>query len=370
MRISYLRHLSCPASRQNQSGRCGGRLQVQQGAIPVRAADDDSDELLEGTVVCEVCQSWYPIFAGVLILVAHPEQYLAQRFPSLMFWAGIHGQLSEKVLQWIANNHFELYESKRVRDSPDSSAILHYEKVSELMNGVPLPERFRAFIEEWSDNTPYDLLTDMARRFQMVDGLHPREKERIAIDAGCGVGGLVSRLADCYDIVFGADLSFTSILVARSILLHRPKPYLHLVRSRRNMFHSGNLDHARRSNVEMFVADCTVLPFADETVNAVVSANVIEIVHPRAPLSEAWRTLRKNGLLLLTDPFKFHVKSLAQPPCDPLEETKSYLASLGMLLVEEQDFVPWIWYEFQRHVQIYFNYCGSFRKTSSAVSRE
>ena len=57
MRISYLKHLSCPASRPKRMGRCGGKLAVLPGEIPSRPADDD-DELLEGNVVCEGCGAW------------------------------------------------------------------------------------------------------------------------------------------------------------------------------------------------------------------------------------------------------------------------------------------------------------------------
>lgn len=326
----------------------------------MRVAADDSEELLEGNVVCEACQSWYPVFAGVLILVAGPRRYLGQHFSSLMSWAGVHGDLSKEVLHWMAEEHFELHDAGKVRDALDSSAVLHYERAGELMAGLPLPESFRIFLEEWSGSGPYDVLEDMAGRLQAPES--SLEDDRIAVDAGCGAGGLVSRLAQHYDAVFGVDLSFSSILMARSILLHRPQPYRHLVRSERDVLHPGSLDHARRPNVELLVADCAALPFGDGAAHAVVSANVIEIVHPCTPLREARRVLRKGGLLLFTDPFKFRVAELSHRSLGRLDETKTYLASLGMRLVEERDFVPWIWYEFQRQVQIYFNYCGAFRK--------
>ena len=39
-----------------------------------------------------------------------------------------------------------------------------------------------------------------------------------------------------------------------------------------------------------------------------------------------------------------------------MEDAKKYLASLGLQSVEEHDYVPWVWYRYKRHVQIYFNY--------------
>lgn len=360
MRISYLRHLSCPTPRRDESRPCGGSLQAGPGVIPTRVATDDPEELLEGNIVCETCQAWYPVFAGVLILVVGPRRYLGQRFSSLMSWAGVHGDLSKEVLHWMAEEHFELHDARKVRDAPDSSAVLHYEKIDALMDKLPLPESFRSFLEEWSGSSPYDVLADMAGRLQTTGA--SQGEESIAVDAGCGVGGLVSQLARHYSVVFGVDISFSSVLMARSILLHRPQSYRHLVRSERDIFHPGSLDHARRPNVELLVADCAALPFGNGAANTVVSANVIEIIHPRAPLQEAQRVLREGGLLLFTDPFKFHVAEFSNPTRNNLDETKRYLDFLGMRLVEERDFVPWIWYEFQRHVQIYFNYCGAFKK--------
>jgi hypothetical protein len=51
-----------------------------------------------------------------------------------------------------------------------------------------------------------------------------------------------------------------------------------------------------------------------------------------------------------------------------LEDARRYLGSMELHPVEERDFVPWIWYRFKRQVQVYFNYCGAFRKESPKES--
>ncbi|MFQ5692280.1 MAG: class I SAM-dependent methyltransferase [Nitrospinota bacterium] len=361
MRVSYLKHLSCPAPRPKRMGRCGGRLAVEAGEIPLRPAEDDVDELLEGNVVCEACGAWFPVLGGVLILVSRPKLYLGGRFSSMMAFASLHAGLSEDARRWLLDQHFDLYEVPKRQDRVDSNAILHYERVAELMADVPLPAAFRSFLREWDGKTPYDLLAEMGRRHQKI----PEKgfQRGLAVDAGCGAGGLVWRLAEHYETVFGVDLSFSSVLLARSILLHRPRPFdQHFVRTERDAHVPRDLSHARRPNVEMVVADCTILPFDDASADAVASANVVDVVHPRTPLREAARVIRTGGLLLFTDPFKVAAGTFSAVSRGPLEDAKGYLSSMGLLPEEERDFVPWIWYRFHRQVQIYFNYCGAFRK--------
>ena len=174
------------------------------------------------------------------------------------------------------------------------------------MENVPLPKSFRTFLEAWDGKSPYDLLSAMGLEHQRVQ---EKEFERsfngLAVDAGCGAGGLVRRLADHFERVIGVDLSFNSVLIARSILLHQPKPYdQHYIRTERDAFQPRDLDHARHSHVELVVGDVTILPFDDEAADAVASANIVDIVHPHTPLWEAARVIRRGGQLLFTDPFK------------------------------------------------------------------
>lgn len=364
MRISCLKHLSCPTSRPKRMGRCGGGLTVEAGEIPLRPAEDDLDEILEGNVVCEACGAWYPVLGGVLILLPKPRLYLGARFSSMMPFAGLHACLSEDARRWLLDQHFDLYEVPKRQDSVDSNAVLHYERASDLLADAPLPASFRAFLDEWGGRSPYDALAEMGRTHQQApETAAHRARNRLAVDAGCGAGGLVYRLAEHYETVIGVDLSFSSVLLAREILLHRPRPYdQHFVRTERDAHVPRDLTLARRPNVEALVADCTILPWEDGSVDAVASANVVDVVHPHTPLREAARVLRTGGLLLFTDPFKIAAGMFSTTSRGPLEDAKEYLAQLGLRPVEERDFVPWIWYRFRRQVQVYFNYCGAFRK--------
>lgn len=374
VQTSYLSRLACPGPSPSRGGRCQGRLGLASSSgPPARFAPEDPEELVEGAVRCERCRTVYPVLAGVLVLVPRPLDYLGHRFSSVTSWAGLHGGVSEEAARWLVEQRLPSYETRPLRDAPDTHVALHFEEAAELWAETDLPATFQAFLEESRDRGPYAVLEDMARRWPEPEGgpetgsdADPSPR-RLAVDAGCGVGGLTHRLAGHYRTVLGIDLSFTSVWLARSIVLHRPTPHRYRVLRQRDVFEERTLPVTPRSNVELLVADCSRLPLADGCADAVASANVLELVHPRRPLEEAGRILRTGGLLLLTDPFKFRIGHFPPPPEGHLEATRRRLSTLGFDLLEERDMVPWIWYHFERQAQVYFNYCAACVKGEPAT---
>lgn len=355
MQLEKLKYLVCPAPRVKQRGKCAGALSLHGGEIPLRPFEGDPNDVMEGGVRCEECKAWYPIIGGVLLLLHRPKEYLAARYPSIVSQAGMYGGLSQELLTWLRDQHFDLYDLARHEDKMDVNLALHYDRVADILSEAPLPPSFRKFLEEWDGRTPYDVLSDMAKRHVLGRGL--------ALDSGSGPGGLVFRLSETFENVFGVDLSYASVLLGRSVLLHRPCPTTrHLVRRHRDAFVERPLSVERARNVELLVADCMNLPFADGALDLAASANIVDVVHPRTPLREAARVLREKGVLLFTDPFKVPGGPYGQGGPDPLEGVRNYLEALGFSCIEEKDYVPWIWHRYRRQLQIYFNYCGAFRK--------
>lgn len=107
---------------------------------------------------------------------------------------------------------------------------------------------------------------------QMVRRYAPGPGRRI-VDAGCGTGGTMGRVADLGDVA-GCDLSPYALSLCGQRGLH-----------------------------ELAVADVTALPFRTDGADVAVSCDVLEHVDDdREALSELLRVLRPGGIVVLTVP--------------------------------------------------------------------
>ncbi len=118
-----------------------------------------------------------------------------------------------------------------------------------------------------------------ARYRVLLNALDP--KARRILDIGCGDGTLTFKLAQGSDLVCGIDDALLPLRLARREL--------------------GRHRMAREPLLSS--ADARRLPFADETFDCVVLADVIEHIDtPDIVISEARRVLRRGGQILLTTP--------------------------------------------------------------------
>jgi ubiquinone/menaquinone biosynthesis C-methylase UbiE len=103
-------------------------------------------------------------------------------------------------------------------------------------------------------------------------------KEAALLDAGCGTGGLIRRLAPAHGgwRWTGLDLDATALGFARD----RVPPGVHLTK--------GSVED---------------LPFADQAFDAVISADVLyHLDDDAAAAAEAWRVLRPGGVFVVNVP--------------------------------------------------------------------
>lgn len=95
------------------------------------------------------------------------------------------------------------------------------------------------------------------------------------LDVACGTGALLSAVADTHEHLFGVDLSFPMLSVAREKLA----PW-----------------------VKLLVGRAEALPLDEKRFDVVVTANSFHyFADPRAALREIGRVLRPGGELVLTD---------------------------------------------------------------------
>ena len=351
MKLSTLPFLACP--RRWSSTPCGGTLSLHASPAfpprPLAQTGPGAEELREGLLRCARCETEFPVLSGVAVLFPDPEAYFRRFFHPVVRDLERHGDLSPTGWTWLRRRFGK--DGGREEYGADFRFSQQFEHPAEVAAAVRRDaERFYGPFLPWLRETrnPYEILAGWAAELPPPRGL--------AVDAGCGVGGLLSRAAGAFQAAFGADLSFLAILLARRAVLRLPEPertYLLTPRCGDEVERPLRALHA--PNAEFVVGDCAALPFPDGLFDAVLSCNVIDIAGISGPLDEAARLLRPAGALLLSDPFFF--REGQAPPGDPVAAVRDALAERHLHPARETDGVPWIWATYDRHFRLYFNYC-------------
>lgn len=355
MHLTALPLLACPAPITG--GACHGALALASlTGLPQAAAADDPLEILEGGLCCSRCGAEYPILSGVAILVPAPDDYVRRYHRSLQRDLARHGALSPQGKAWLArrggrgdqDDYGADFRFSQQFEEPWDVARAMVEETEAVYGG------FAQWLESVQGQNPYSVLAEWAERCV--------PQRSLALDAGCGGGGLVARLAEKYRLAFGIDRSFLAILLARRTVLHRPEAErTYFLATRRGQEVLRPLRVSAAPNAEFVVADCTVLPFASGLFDAVCSTNIIDIVSIDAPIRDASRVIRPGGWLLLSDPFFF--RDGEAPPGDPREAVRAAFDRCGLAVQEERDGVPWAWVTYDRHWRLYFNWCAAAQKS-------
>jgi SAM-dependent methyltransferase len=357
MKLSATPLLACPAPLK--AAVCGGSLAVNENPpFPARTAGDDPEELLDGALTCLACRTEFPVLSGEAVLTPQPGDYLRKYYRSVTRDLDRYGRISQEARIWLDRRFGRDPGSEEYgADFRFSQQFEHPWDVARAMTKDP-GELYGTF-GEWLKGveTPYDVLAAWTLGSSRGQGL--------ALDSGCGGGGLVSRLASGFAQVFGVDLSFLAVLLARRTLLHVPEAERsYYLSARRGYEIERPLNVKPRRNVEFVVADCSRLPFPPQLFDAVSSSNVIDIAGIDRPLDEAARVLRGGGVFALSNPFFF--RDGEAPQGEPREVVRTALAERGLLPEVERDGVPWAWVTYDRHWRLYFNYCVAARKEPAA----
>ena len=361
-----LNHLICP--HKAPQGRCDGGLRLHGDGLPVRRASGNEDEVHEGLVRCRTCGVDYPVISGVLILVNRVTDYLTRFWRAVLSSAALHGTVSDDLARWLERHHPDAPGLPSSEQRIDVNLPGSMDRLSDLVGGDARYGTFAKFLTEWLGRSPYDRLASFVHGLGVEGGL--------AVDSGCGAGAMALRLAPMADYVIGVDYTFGAVLLARRLLLHQPRPQsTYELRRAADVFElrsaapavaasaaAGGQATLPLTNADFIVSDSMNLPFPDGSLDLVAEANIIDILSLRSALKESARALKKGGVVLLTDPFKINPGTFAKRGDDPVAALKTFLSSQGLSVEMEEDFVPWVWYLYDRHFQVYLNYCAAARK--------
>ena len=341
MRPACLPLLVCPRPG------CQGTLALD--SQPLESVSASSGDIVEGGGRCQRCDALYPIVSGVLLATPDPEAYLREWGAHVAQSASEYGVLSDAAREYVQ----ERAEGDGPTQPPaDFRLGQQYDTAPALAEALemPLDNALRAWLATRA--SPADLLTAWAEELCPSGGM--------AIDLGCGAGGLLYRLAPGFEAAFGLDLSFLGILLARRIALGETEPlrsYAFRARAGREVIRP--LPTERRPGAEFLVGDATAPPFPDGLFDCVIAANLIDATPMPAVLESAARLLRQGGVLLLTDPFNFRDEDWPHGERHPREVVKELLAELHLKVIREADGAPWIWAVNERHLRLWFNWCAA-----------
>lgn len=369
MQLDALRWLVCPGRTGTRA--CHGSLRVER--VLTTWAEDPQD-LLEGTLRCARCRAEYPIVCGIPILHHDTPKYLRNNYHFLVGSCRALGCLSDtlraallqQVLLDLRKPEEELFPPQPKYTRKGRLDFLtqvgpylcnHYDNLAEV---VPPADPLYGVLRRYPARNPHVVLERFAAK-------HHNGRAGLAVDIGCHVGGFLAKQAQRCRFAFGVDLSFETLLLAGRILRGRPTRL-----TRYRLYREGTrytwraLNASPVPNVEFVVASGTHLPFKSETFEIVSSCNVVDIVpEPLTLVDEKLRVLKTGGLFLTSDPYQFYGVGMDRlKPYrrkSPLAIIKDRIASETEIL-EEEDYVPWVTHNYNRHYLIYHNHCLAARK--------
>ncbi len=263
-----------------------------------------------GVITCMRCEAPWPVLAGVPVLVPNPGAWLAAHRESVLACLAECGAATPAAVDLIDTfaEHFPGEEALRFGDDWTAAERA----------GAPPPiplEGAPAALGQLLDTS------SSAGPEGRLDALLG-EVTGTVLEVGPGAGGLSVRLAPRCRLLVVADLSLRAVLVARD----------------------------RTPGAFGLVADASWLPLRPGTVDAVVAANVFDLLDDAEPfLDGAAEALADGGLLALSAPEDIVIDVEAHP---------------GFVVEAVEDAVPWIRAHDPRHYEMYLVQVVAARLTS------
>ncbi len=354
MNIFTLEDLECP--------QCRGKLSLYD-KFPSCFATTDSNELLEGIIECIDCRLLYPIVAGVSILLKDIENYICTNY-SLILSIATEFDISKEMIDFFQSRGYDLHHTgygETFWDNALGSSIYisaHYD------NEAMIPDFAHPLYSLISDYCKSDLYSNLIGIVLSQSTMYNR-----VLDIGCNVGGMINRLAEHSEFVYGIDTSFRNALIARQILRHQPNRLADYRLFREgSVYIKRDINIEAKMNCEIFVASGLELPFR-ESFDLVNISNLIDVVSlPKSLIGAACKKLCSGGYLLNTDPYFWN------PTRTPMGDWISrdnfsddlfvrQLNREGLKIVSEKDNVLWMLRVYDRFFSIWLNHCVLAQKT-------
>ncbi|QEG01470.1 hypothetical protein Mal15_55460 [Stieleria maiorica] len=261
-----------------------GQFHLLDLATVIKEVDD---HIVEGLLHCSDrnCQREYPIIDGVPLIIRDIRSYLSDN----LFQVCQRTDLSETIESVLGDcgGHGSVFDA--IRQHVSSYAWDHYGDLD--------PD------EPPGDPRPGSMLR-VLRRGIALSGLESDRPDSM-LDVGCSVGRSTFTLAETLDRpVLGIDLNLPMLRVAaralREGVVRYPRRRVGIVYDRREF----PVSFRCADRVDFWACDATALPFAEESIGAALSLNVLDCVHsPMEFLSSLGAVLQPNGRAVIASPY-------------------------------------------------------------------
>ena len=260
--------------------RCGSKLDLD---IFVK-----NNEIKEGLLECSNCCLIFPIIENIPIL-----------------WDDLAGYFS--VRRVLGGKLFNLVTSSKMK-SILKSTLSENTPNKKYADVTAIEERWSLIYQNSKNSEFYSLIKD---------NLDSMPNSKLALEYGCSIGIMDSRLSDLCELVFGIDKSFDALLYAK-------KSYT-------------------KANLDYVVADFMSPIFGSKQFDLILALNVLELIEPLEFLESISKQITR-GYLVLSDPYDFDRG--ANSVKNPVNELtlRSELTKLGFRISpgsEKSSFLPW-----------------------------
>jgi 2-polyprenyl-3-methyl-5-hydroxy-6-metoxy-1,4-benzoquinol methylase/uncharacterized protein YbaR (Trm112 family) len=257
--------------------RCGSKLELDVFKL--------DQEIEEGILECKKCNLVFPIIEKIPILWDDFSKYLSSRkvLGGKLYRLANSGKMKKFM-------KFSLSQTNQITD--DRTA---------------LEERWSKIYQNNKSSKFYSIIKK---------NLNFITKSKLVLEYGCSIGIITSSLADCHDMVFGIDRSFSALRYAKK---------------------------SSKNNLDYIVADSLSPVFGKLQFNLILALNILELVEPLELLKQVSKQI-STGHFVISDPYDFdRGKNSVKKPID--ESTlRTNLCNLGFKIspkTKNPSYIPW-----------------------------
>lgn len=335
-----------------------------------------TNDVIFGTIACQVCGATYPILAGVAVLVDDVEQYL------LTHVKGIAALVPDKEIPAVYRSQYleakSQIETGYIEEDLESARILalyymnHYLSAKGAKKNpwwrpkkAPFSDEIDRLVNTYWDHGPFSQIAEWTKSL----------KQQRVIELGCGVGGIAQVLRKTALSYIGVDSSFASMAFARHIYLNTP--YALSIQIPQDLYLGAQTGKfilpgqpRKCKNVDFIVAELQNLPVAKGQFDLAIALNAIDMLEDPTQLPRLQNELLKeNGLAIQSCPYiwqEFVAKGLREIMPKRIKSSSAAVeflyAQTGFEVIKKIEHLPWLFLKHYRQIELYSVHLFAARK--------